>query len=58
MQAAALSPWLSPNTLRCLADKLYEKRKGAALEVEQARTRCRRRGGSKWRSARRASVLI
>jgi hypothetical protein len=57
MQAAALSPWLSPNTLRCLADKLYEKRKGAALEVEQARTRCRRRGRSKWRSAR-ASVLI
>lgn len=36
MQPTALSPWLSPNTLRSLADKLYEKRKAAALEVEQA----------------------
>ena len=32
-----LSPWLSPATLRNLSDKLYEKRKAAALEVEQAR---------------------
>jgi hypothetical protein len=36
---APLSPWLSPATLRNLADKLYEKRKSAALEVEQARQR-------------------
>jgi hypothetical protein len=34
---APISPWLSPATLRNLADKLYEKRKTAALEVEQAR---------------------
>ena len=34
---APISPWLSPATLRNLADKLYEKRKSAALEVEQAR---------------------
>ena len=32
-----MSPWLSPATLRNLSDKLYEKRKAAALEVEQAR---------------------
>jgi hypothetical protein len=31
------SPWLAPATLRNLADKLYEKRKAAALEVEQVR---------------------
>ena len=37
-----MAAWLSPATLRNLADKLYEKRKTAALEVEQARvTRCR-----------------
>ena len=34
-----MSPWLSPATLRNLSDKLYEKRKAAALEVEQARLR-------------------
>ena len=28
---------LPPATLRNLSDKLYEKRKAAALEVEQAR---------------------
>ena len=33
------SPWLAPATLRNLADKLYEKRKAAALEVEQVRVR-------------------
>ncbi len=32
------SPWLAPATLRNLSDKLYEKRKAAALEVEQARS--------------------
>jgi hypothetical protein len=31
------SPWLAPATLRNLSDKLYEKRKTAALEVEQVR---------------------
>ena len=35
-----MSPWLSPATLRNLSDKLYEKRKAAALEVEQAREPC------------------
>ena len=35
------SPWLAPATLRNLSDKLYEKRKAAALEVEQVRAVCR-----------------
>jgi len=35
MLPSVASPWLSPATLRNLADKLYEKRKASALEVEQ-----------------------
>lgn len=43
-----MSPWLAPATLRNLSDKMYEKRKTAALEVEQVRR--------SWRGAHRSAA--